>query len=117
MLINKQFLKDFMFTLFVLALTYFLSFYMQFEFKAETLVPTLFVMGVFFVSLQTEGYMWGVIASLVSVMMVNIAFTQPYFEIDFITPVNMFAAMVMLVIAITTSTLTTKNKQQEKYVN
>ena len=39
---------------------------------------------------------------------------SPYFEIDFITPVNMFAAMVMLVIAIMTSTRTTKIKQQEK---
>ena len=99
MSVNKQFVKDFVFTLFVLAFTYFLSFYMQFEFSAETLVPTLFVMGVFFVSLQTEGYVWGVAASLISVMMVNVAFTQPYFEIDLITPANTFAAFVMLIIS------------------
>ena len=114
MSVNKQFVKDLIFTLFVLAFTYFLSFYMQFEFSAETLVPTLFVMGVFFVSLQTEGYVWGVAASLISVMMVNVAFTQPYFEIDLITPANTFAAFVMLIISIVTSALTTKIKQQEK---
>lgn len=80
----------------------------------DRLVPTVFVLGVFFVSLRTEGYVWGVVASLIGVMLVNFAFTAPYFEIDFITPINMFAAFVMLVIAIMTSTLTTKIKQQEK---
>ena len=110
----KQMLKDLFFMVFVLALTYFLSYYMQFVFETDTLVPTLFVLGVFFISLRTEGYVWGVMASLVGVMLVNFTFTAPYFEIDFITPVNMFAALVMLVIAIMTSTLTTQVKQQEK---
>lgn len=110
----KQVIKDLLFSLFVLLLTYFLSYYIQFEFKTDTLVPTVFVLGVFFVSLRTEGYFWGIFASLMGVMLVNFAFTMPYFEIDFITPVNMFAAMVMLVIAVMTSALTTKVKQQEK---
>ena len=110
----KQIIKDLFFMVFILVLTYFLSYYMQFVFDTDTLVPTLFVLGVFFVSLQTEGYVWGVLASLIGVMLVNFTFTAPYFEIDFITPVNMFAALVMLVIAIMTSTLTTQIKQQEK---
>ena len=100
--------------IFILALTFILSYCIQFVFETDTLVPTIFVLGVYFVSLYTEGYVWGVLASLVGVMLVNFAFTMPYFEIDFITPINMFAAMVMLVIAIMTSTLTTKLKQQEK---
>ena len=111
---NKLSLIDFLFSIFVLVLTFLLSFFIQFIFKTDTLVPTVFVLGVFFVSLKTEGYVWGVAASLIGVMLVNFAFTMPYFEIDFITPVNMFAAMVMLVIAIMTSTLTTQVKQQEK---
>ena len=110
----KQIIRDFLFSLFILVATYFLSYYVQFEFDTNTLVPTIFVLGVFFVSLHTEGYVWGVTASLVGVMVVNIVFTAPYFEIDFITPANMFAAVVMLVIAIMTSTLTTKIKQSEK---
>lgn len=110
----KQISKDLFFTVFILVITYFLSYYIQFVFETNTLVPTVFVLGVFFVSLRTEGYVWGVMASLVGVMLVNFAFTAPYFEIDFITPVNMFAALVMLVIAIMTSTLTTQIKQQEK---
>lgn len=110
----KQIIKDLFFTMFILALTYFLSYYVQFVFDTDTMVPTLFVLGVFFISLQTEGYMWGVLASLAGVMLVNFTFTAPYFALDFITPVNMFAALVMLVIAIMTSTLTTQIKEQEK---
>lgn len=110
----KQLLKDLLFSLFILVVTYFLSYYMQFVFETDTLVPTVFVLGVFFVSLQTEGYVWGVLASLASVILVNFTFTAPYFAIDLITPVNMFAALVMLLIAIMTSTLTTQIKLQEK---
>ena len=110
----KQILKDSFFTVFILVITYFLSYYIQFVFETNTLVPTVFVLGVFFVSLRTEGYIWGVLASLIGVMLVNFAFTAPFFELDFITPINMFAALVMLVIAIMTSTLTTQIKQQEK---
>ncbi len=110
----KQTFKDFLFTMFILIVIYFLGFYMQFVFETDTLVPTIFVLGVFFVSLQTEGYIWGVLASLASVILVNFTFTAPYFAIDLITPVNMFAALVMLLIAIMTSTLTTQIKQQEK---
>ena len=110
----KQIIKDFLLSLFVLSLTYFLSYYIQFVFDTDTLVPTIFVLGVFFVSMQTEGYVWGVAASLVSVMLVNFTFTAPYFAIDLIAPENMFAAVVMLLIAIMTSALTTKIKQTEK---
>lgn len=110
----KQVIKDCFFSLFVLVLTYFLSYYMQFVFETDTLVPTMFVLGVFFISLRTEGYLWGVFASLAGVILVNFTFTAPYFAIDLITPVNMFAALVMLLIAIMTSTLTTQIKQQEK---
>lgn len=110
----KQILKNLIFTVFILVVFYFLSFFVQFVFQTDTLVPTIFVLGVFFVSMKTEGYLWGVFASLVSVILVNFTFTAPYYAIDLITPVNMFAALVMLLIAIMTSTLTTQIKQQEK---
>ena len=110
----NQIIKNLSFTVFVLLLTYLLSYYIQFVFETDTLVPTVFVLGVYFVSLRTEGYVWGVAASLASVMLVNFTFTRPYFAIDLIKPENMFAAFVMLLIAIMTSALTTKVKQQEK---
>ena len=110
----KQTILDGMFTAVILVICYFLNFIMQFIFKTNTLVPTIFVLGVFFVSLKTEGYFWGVLASLASVILVNFTFTAPYYALDLLTPVNMLAAVVMLVVAIMTSTLTTQVKLQEK---
>ena len=110
----KQWIKDFFFTGFVLIASYFLSFCVQFGFQTNTIVPTIFVLGVFFISLKTDGYFWGIFASLVSVTLVNFTFTLPHFAIDLINPVNLMAAIIMLVVAIMTSALTTKMKQQEK---
>ncbi len=110
----KQEVKDGVFTFSILAGSYFLSLFMQFVWEADTMVPMVFVLGVFFVSMWTEGYVWGVVASLASVLLVNFTFTAPYFEIDLITPVNFIAATVMLLVAVMTGTLTTKIKQQEK---
>lgn len=110
----RQTIRDGLFTVFILVISYFLNFIMQFVFETNTLVPTIFVLGVFFVSLRTEGYFWGVLASLASVILVNFTFTMPYYAIDLITPINVFAAIVMLVVAIMTSTLTTQVKLQEK---
>lgn len=110
----KALLKDLFFTSFILIITYFLGYFVQFVFDTETLVPTIFVLGVFFVSRQTEGYVWGIVAALISVISVNFTFTAPYFAIDLITPVKLFAAFVMLTIAVMTSALTTQIKQQEK---
>lgn len=114
MLRYKQLVKDFIFTMFILVASYFLSFYIQFGFKSGTMVPAIFVLGVFFISLQTDGFLWGISASLASVILVNFTFTAPHFEIDLITPTNLLAAIIMLVVAIMTSTLTIQMKQQEK---
>lgn len=63
---------------------------------------------------MTHGYLYGVIASLISVLAVNFAFTFPYFKFNFTIPENAFSAIIMLAITITTSTLTTKLHKQEK---
>ncbi len=80
----------------------------------QRLAPMIFVMAVFLISLTTHGYFWGMISSLISVLAVNFAFTFPYFEFNFIGLENLFSAIVMLFVSITTSTLTTNLKKQER---
>ena len=82
--------------------------------QASTLVPMVFVLGVFLVSVMTEGYACGIAASLLSTLAVNFAFTFPYFEFNFTIPENLFSALVMLAVAIVTGTMTTKIKLAEK---
>ena len=64
--------------------------------------------------MYTEGYVWGVAASLISVLAVNFAFLSPYFAFNFTLSENLFSGLVMLVVSIMTSTLTTRIKKQEQ---
>ena len=81
---------------------------------SESLVSLVFVLAVFLTSLLTQGYVWGVVASLSSVLINNFVFTFPYFAFDFISSKNLISALVMLAVAFITSTLTTKLKAQER---
>jgi two-component system sensor histidine kinase KdpD len=74
----------------------------------------IFVLGVFLVSWQTQGYLWGIASSLISVLAVNWAFTYPYWAFDLISPECISSAVVMLIVSTATGTLTTRLKQQEK---
>lgn len=87
---------------------------LQTHFQTQTMTPMVFVLGVFLVSWRTQGYFWGVLASLLSVLAVNWAFTYPYWAFDLISPECISSAVVMLVVAIMTGALTTRLKQQEK---
>ena len=51
---------------------------------------------------------------MLSVLAVNWAFTYPYWAFDLISPECISSAVVMLIVAVMTGTLTTKIKQQEK---
>ena len=110
----KRKLKEGLFTFATLCFMYILNILTQDIFYTKTLIPTLFVLGVFLISLKTQGYFWGVTGSLLSVLAVNYAFTYPYYAIDLISPECVASAIIMLVVAIMTSTLTTKVKLQEK---
>lgn len=83
------------------------------HFDVEEHITTVFVFAVFFISLFTEGYFYGVCAAFIGTLSVNYAFTFPYFAINFTTPVNLISGIIMIAIAILTSALTTKLKQHE----
>ncbi len=83
-------------------------------FDTRTMVPMIFVLGVFLVSWMTQGYFWGIGASMFSVLAVNYAFTYPYYEIDLWSPECVSSAVVMLVVAVMTSFLTAQLKKTEK---
>lgn len=76
-------------------------------------ITTVMVFAVFLISLLTDGYVFGVVSALLGALAVNYAFTYPYFALDFLTPVNLISAGVLLTIAVLTGTLTTKLKRQE----
>lgn len=107
-------ISDGIFTFVTLIVTFILSVFLQQIFRTQSLIPMIFVLGIFLIALRTQGYFWGVTASLASVLAVNYAFTFPYYAIDLISPTCVFSAVVMLIVSIATSTLTTQIKVQEK---
>ncbi len=110
----QKIIKNLIFTVIVLIVFFCLSLAVEKVFKTYSPIPALFALAVFFVSLITEGYYYGIIASLLSVLALNFAFTFPYFKFNFSIPENMVSAVIMLSITITSSTLTTKIKKIEK---
>lgn len=105
---------DGIFTFITLILLFAVNLIIEIIFDTRTLIPMIFVLGVFLVSLKTQGYFWGITASLLSVLAVNYAFTFPYYAFDLISPECIFSAVVMMIVAVMTGALTTQLKTQEK---
>ena len=106
--------KDALFMFSTLIIVFFANVYMQQLFATQTLIPMIFVLGVFIISWKTQGYFWGISASLLSVLAVNYAFTYPFYAFDLLRPECLSSAVVMLIVSTMTGALTTKIKQQEK---
>lgn len=106
-------IRDALLFFLIIGLCFVMSLMMQNVFDIPEQVTTTFAFAVFLISLVTDGYFWGLTAALVSMLLVNYAFTFPYFELNFVIPSNFYSAVVMALIAIMTSALTTKIKRQE----
>ena len=111
---SQRWTQDALYTFAILVIVFFGNLYLQQRYATNTLTPMIFVLGVFLISWKTQGYFWGVSASLLSVLAVNYAFTYPYFAFNLIRPEYVSAAVIMLIVAIMTGALTTKLKKQEK---
>ena len=82
--------------------------------NSDVHVPIIFVLVVLVVSLLTEGYFYGILAALTSVIAVNYAFTAPYMQIDFSPYGYPLTFMTMLAVGVVISTLMTRVQKQEK---
>lgn len=98
----------------VILLAGFLCLHIQEIFENNELIPTIFALCVFLIAVFTDGYFYGVLASVCSVLAVNYAFTFPYFRINFTIPQNMVSAVIMIAITLITCGITNKIKYQEQ---
>ena len=111
---KKQIVSDSLFTAVTLAVMFLVNLFLVRRFDTKTMTPMIFVLGVFLVSWRTQGYSFGIVASLLSVLAVNWAFTYPYWAFDLISPECISSVVVMLIVSTMTGALTTRLKQQEK---
>ncbi len=106
-------IKDICITLGILVGCFFLCLFIQYAFRNNSLLPAIFILGAFLTSLVTEGYVYGIVSALISVLAVNFAFTFPYFAFDFTVMENIISGGILLAVSVITCSLTTKIKQQE----
>ena len=110
----KRWKRDILVTISILIFTFFFCLLVEEKMGIQYSIPAIFTLSVYLTSLLTQGYLFGIGASLVSALAVNYAFTFPYFKFNFTIPENLFSAVIMLAVTITTSALTTKIRKQEK---
>ena len=74
----------------------------------------LFLLAVLLITRFTDGYLWGVGASIVSVPLVNYMFTYPYFSFNLTISGYLLTFLTMLAVSLIVSVLTARIKQQEQ---
>lgn len=108
----RPIIKNTLITIGILALAFVLSIQFQ-QLDVEEHITTVFVFAVFLIALLTQGYVYGVVSSFVAMVGINYVFTYPYFAFDFISPVNLISAVIMVSLALITGLLAARIKQQE----
>ena len=74
----------------------------------------MFILAVSLIARCTRGYGWGVAASVLGVLCVNVVFTYPYWEFDMTLTGYPLTFTVMLIVSLIISTLTSQIKRQEE---
>ena len=114
MRIERKQIRSVIFTVLILSTAFIINMLLEYFFQADSLIPAVFTLAVFFISLYTEGMYYGIVASLLSVLALNFAFRYPYFAFNFSMVENIVSAIIMLVITIMSCILSSRLKQQEK---
>jgi two-component system, OmpR family, sensor histidine kinase KdpD len=89
-----------------------LSLFFRYIGITETNIIITFILGVLLVSKFTEGYLYGIISSIIGVLDFNFFFTVPYYSLAAYRPDYPVTFVIMLIAAIITSTSTTKVKKE-----
>lgn len=114
MKIEEKQVQSAIFTMLTLCVAFGVNLLLEYFFQADSLIPAVFTLAVFLISLFTEGMYYGIAASLLSVLALNFAFRYPYFAFNFSMVENIISAIIMLVITIMSCILSSRLKQQEK---
>lgn len=108
----RNIIRSLIITIVIFLIATFLSLVFQ-DIGVSEHVTTVFVFAIFLISLLSDGYIYGVVSAIVAMFAINFCFTYPYFAFDFITPVNLISAIIMVSLSLITSMLMTKLKRND----
>lgn len=106
--------KNFAVTIGILAIAFGIGFFLHYSIIETVEIVPIFILAVLLISRFTDGYFYGIIASVISILGVNYAFTYPYFSLNFTISGYPLTFAVMLCVSVMVSALTTRAKRQEK---
>ena len=107
-------LRDSIISLGLLICGFAVCFVLQLISETDFHVPLIFVLVVLLISLLTDGYFFGLVASILSVVAVNYAFTFPYFHFNFYLAGYPITFFCMFVVSVITCTLTSRARKVEQ---
>lgn len=81
---------------------------------SEANIITVYILGVLINSIVTRGQIYSVVSSVVSVLVFDFVFTEPYFSLQSLGTGYPITFLIMLLSAIITSTLTKRVKEQAR---
>ena len=81
---------------------------------SDAYVSMFFILAVFLIARMTNGYFYGLAASVYGVLTVNFFFTYPYFAFNFSLAGYPITMVALFTVSITTSALTSRMKRQEQ---
>lgn len=108
------FFNNFAITIGIMTAASLLSFLFRHIGFHESNIIVAYILGVLLVARQTDGYFYGILASVVGVLTFNFFFTEPYYTFLTYRPDYPVTFVIMLIAAIITSTLTAKAKYEAR---
>ena len=81
---------------------------------SDSAVPMVFMLAVLLVARLTDGFLFSLVATVVSVIGVNYAFTYPYFAFNFTITGYPLTLVTMFAVSIVVGMLTDQVKRQER---
>lgn len=81
---------------------------------AKDTAPVIFVLAVFLTGFFTNGYLWSLLSSLLSVFVVNYFFTEPFSKLSFSGPGYPITFVTLFVVGILTSAMTIRSRDQQR---
>lgn len=103
--------RDILLSILILATSTLIGFlFREYKFH-ETNIVVIYIFSVLLISRFTRGYICGIAASVISILLFNWFFAEPYFTLKVHDMTYLITFAIMMFTSIVTSTLTTKVKQ------
>ena len=109
----KSFLKNSAIIILVLGIATFLAYLFAYLDFQEATIIIIYMLAVIIISQLTSTYIYGITASLISVLAFNFFFTHPLYTFNISQPDYLFTFFVMFIASFLSSSLTIKLKQEK----